>query len=438
MAEIYESEFGNFVIEIAEDNFSAYLTIKPSKEFINEKELLNLIETTNISYGFDETRQMVEEKQIAKVYNSPFPFAMGVKPKDPEIEFSPLFDTEKCYRPDSGNHLKKLGDFKRIKKGEPLAHLFITKPSKAGINIYGQTVEPELLESSIIENYLGENVSYSQERGQIIAEKSGYPYMDALSLVHVKSEFTLEKNLDLTFEDLEFFGSLTVNGDIIDKVKIKVEGDLTVLGDINDAEVEVKGNINVKGDIIDCKNPGVFATGNICFTSAENSKIVAGQKIEFSRNMQFCRLVAEGGLYGHEENSSIVGGIYHSGEHIEVAVVGNTGGIGTEVEISITPFTKESMMNVTKQLNNMHEMELTHAPEYQNLQDELSNLEAKYEEEVNSMLKNLDNLPKHILAYKKVFPGTYIRILKKSIHITEELSKVSFSIVDSELTSEGY
>jgi len=434
----YESEFGNFIIEIAQDNFSAYLTIMPNKDFVNEKELLDLIELTKINYGFEEAREIVLNKGITKTYEQPFPFALGVKPKDPEIEFSPLFDVDKCYKGSIGNQLEKLNDLIKIKKGEPIAHLFITKQSKAGINIYGEQVDPSLMETQLIENYLGENVSYSPERGQIIAEKSGYPYIDDLSLVHLKSEFVLDKNLDLTFSDMDFFGSLVVNGDIIDKVKIKIEGDLIVNGDINDADIEVKGNIVIKGDIIDCKNHGIYATGNISFISAENSKIVAGNRINFNKNMQFCRVVAENGLYGHEENSTIVGGIYQSGEHIEVAVIGNTGGIGTEAEISISPFTKEMMINVTKQLNYLSEMELTYTPEYQNLEDEISNLETKLENEVNTVLKIMDNLPKHILAFKKIFPGTYIRVLKKSTHVTEEISKVNFSIINGELWNESY
>ena len=434
----YESEFGNFLIEIAEDNFVAYLTIMPNKDFINEKELLDLIERTQISFGFEEAQEFVKEKGIVKTNDQPFPLAMGTKPKDPEIEFSTLFDINYCYKTSHGNQFNVLKSLIKVKKGEPLAHLFVTKQSKAGTNIFGERVDPIKMENQIIENYLGENVSYSQERGQIIAEKSGYPYMDDLSLIHVKSEFMLDKNLDLTFEDMDFFGSLTVNGDIMDKVKIKLEGDLTVHGDINDAEIEVKGNIIVIGDIVNCKTPGVFATGKISFTSAENSKIVSGDRVEFSKNMHFCRIVAEKGLYGHEENSSIVGGVYQSGEHIEVAVIGNTGGIGTEVEISISPFTKETMINITKQINQMNELELTYTPEYQNLEDEIGNLEHKLEDEINSMLKIMDNLPKHILAFKKIFPGTYIRVLKKSTHITEELTRVSFSIINGELWNESY
>jgi len=438
MSEIFQSEQSNFKIEISEDKFSAYLTVFANEGFVNENELLDLIKITKINYGFEEANEFVIEKEISKDYDQPFPIAIGVKPKETEVEFSPLFDLKNCYHQNIGNQFDALKSITRIKKGDPLAHLFVTKQSQTGINVFGDIVEPHTMEKQIINNYLGDNVSYSEERGQIIADKTGYPYMDDLSRINVKSEFVIDKNIDLTMGDLDFFGSITVNGDIIDKVKIKLDGDLIVNGNINDAELDVQGNITINGDIIDCKSPGLLASGNILFNSAENSRIISGKKINFNKNVQFCKIVAENGIYGKEEGSAIVGGLSNSGEHIETSIIGNTGGIATEIEISISPYTKELMLIVSKQMIKLKELKLDNSVEYQNLHDELSTLEIKLENEVNSMLKNIDNLPKHIMAFKKIFPGTYIRILKKSLHLLEEHNRVSFSIVNGELTNEAY
>ena len=438
MSNTFKSENGVYTIDISDDKFSAFLTISESDDFLSEKELVEILEQSEINFGFEEAKELVFSKDIKRVFDQPFPIAVGIKPKEPEIEFSPLFETEKSYKPSIGNQFHLLKNFPKINKGEPLAHLFITKQSKAGIDVFGKEVNPETYENQLIEYYLGDNVIYSNERGQIIADKTGYPFMDELSRVHIKSEFTLDKNLDLTFEDMDFFGSLVINGDVIDKVKLKLVGDLTINGNIKDAEIEVDGNILVDGDIINCKNPGVVATGNIDFISAENSKIVSGNKINFKKNIHFCRVVAENGLYGNENNGSIVGGMYQSGEHIETAIIGNTGGIATEVEISISPYKKDRMANIKKMMDKLKELELENSKDYISLSEEINNLEMSLEEDINNMLKNQENLPKHIIAYKKVFSGAYIRILKKSLHVTEELNKVNFSIIDGELTIEAY
>ena len=446
MSNVIKSENGVFTIEISDDNFCAFLTISSENQsefgnadiFISEKELIEIVEKSELSFGFEEARDLIFTKDIQREFDQPFPLAMGIRPKDPEIEFSPLFDTEHSYNSSIGNQFHLLKNLPRVNKGEPLAHLFVTKQSKAGKDVYGKEVPPENLENQLIENYLGENVSYSQERGQIIAEKTGYPYMDELPRIHIKSEFVLDKNLDLTFEDMDFFGSMVINGDVMDKVKLKLTGDLTINGNIIDAEIDVDGNITVDGNIVNCKSPGVVATGSISFHAAENSKIVAGDRVKFTKNMQFCRVVAENGLYGNENNGSIVGGDYKSGEHIETAIIGNTGAISTEVEISISPYKKDRMANITKQLNKLKELELENSRDFKMLQEEITDLEMRLEEDINSILKNQDNLPKHIIAYKKVFPATYIRILKKSLHVTEELNRVNFSIINGELTIETY
>jgi len=438
MSEKYTSAQGNFMIEIADDKYSAYLTIFAHKDFLNEKELLDLIDQTKIVYGLEQAQELIDTKGITKQYDQSFPLALGSKPKDAEVEFSLLFNPDNCYQPLWENDFTQLSHLTKIKKGDPLAHLFISKHSKPGKNIFGYEVDAGSFEKEIIAQYLGDNVFYSEERGQIIANQSGYPYLDESSAVHIKSEFVIDKNLDQSIPEINFFGSLRVIGDITNNIRLKMEGDLTVQGDINEADIEVKGNIIVEGDIKNCKNIGIFATGKILLNTAENAKITSGNRIELKKNATFSRLVAECGIYGHEENSSLVGGVYISGEHVEVAIIGNTGSISTEVEISISPYTKECMQNTHRQLMELKELQQTSTPEYQNLQDQLGDLELQLDAEVNQMLKNQDNLPKHIIAYKKTFPGSYIRILKKSLHVTEEMSKVSFQIIDGELVNENY
>jgi len=438
MADSFTSEQGNFIIEVADDQFSAFLTIKTAEDFLSEGELLDLIAKTGITYGYDQAAQMIAEKGIHKVPDQPFPLAIGDIPKAPEIEFSPLINTENCFKPQSDDPLTSLKNMKRIQKGEPLAHLFVTKPSVVGKNIFGFEVTHEMYENQVINDYLGENVIYSAERGQILAAVSGYPYMDELPRMHVRSEFVLDKDIDSSFTETDFFGSIVVNGNICDKVRLHISGDLVVNGNINDAEVIVEGSLTVNGDIKECVNPGIVASGKVTFNSAENSKIVSGDTVTFKKSAYYCRILAENGIFGDPDSSSIVGGVYQSGEHIEVAIIGNTGSLSTEVEIAISPYTKEKLHLISKQMLKLKEQNLTGKIEYLDLQDEQGKYEAILEDKINQMIKNIENLPKHINVYRKIFPGSYIRILKKSKHITEEMNRVSFSIVNNELSADVF
>jgi uncharacterized protein (DUF342 family) len=438
MSKIISSPDQNISLEISDDSYNAYLCIKNNLEFINEKDIIDLIEQSGIVFGIDEAVSFMQDNDIKKQLDVAFPLACGQKPKEPELEFSPLFNPNQCYHSTIGNQFYLLPNLVKVKKGEPLAHLFVTKPSKSGINIFGEEVNPESSEHNVINNYLGENVEYSMDRGQIVALKSGYPWIDELSRIHVQSDFVIENDLDMTYDNFKLFGNLTVNGNICEKAQIYIDGDLTVQGNIEDASVNVTGDIVVNGDINSCKHTGIIADGNISFQNAENSRIACGGKISFSKNAHFCRLMAEKGVYGDEENSSLVGGIIQSGEHIEASVIGSSSMINTETEISISPFTKEKMLLLTKQIMKMREQGLTDSEEFTMLSESIQELETKLENEINKTLKNEDQIPKHIMIFKRIYPGVYIRILKKSINVSEEMSTLSYSIVDGELVSETY
>lgn len=438
MTQIYTSENGLVQLEIADDAYSAFLTIQESNDFFSENEIISLLEQSEISFGVDQAIEYMAENGISKEIGKPFPIAIGQRTREPEVEFSPLFNTEQSYHPALGNQFHLLSNLVKIQAGDPVAHLFVSKPSKSGKNIFGEEVSPENTEQQVTDNYLGENVYYSNDRGQIIAEVSGYPWIDDLQRIHVKRSFSIEKDMDITIEHFEFFGHLQVKGDIKDKIHIRIDGDLDVDGDINDATIELTGNLNVKGNILNCRTGGIIADGNVSFDSCENSRIACGGKITFKKNAHFCRLMAEKGIFGMEESSSIVGGIAQSGEHIEASIIGNAGMMSTETEISISPYTKEKMLLLTKQIMRMREIGQNDSEEFYKLSETLQDLEAQLENEINRTLKNEDQLPKHILAFKKVFPGVYIRILKKSMNVSEEMSSVSFAIVDGNLAVEQY
>jgi len=326
----------------------------------------------------------------------------------------------------------------KITKGEPLAHLFVTKPAKPGINIFGDEVETQSSEKILISQYIGENVEYEHDRGQIIATESGYTWIDDLGRINIKSHFVIDEEINIDYENFYLFGSLTIKGSVSDGANLKIDGDLYIEKDVEDSTIYCTGNIKVFGNILNCKQEGITAEGDIIFNNAENSRLACGGKISFEKNVHFCKLMAEKGVYGDEENSSIVGGVIQSGEHIEAAIIGNASMMNTEAEISISPFTKEKMLQLTKQIMKMREYEKTDTTEFLKMTEQLQELEDKLEYEINRALRNDDMVPKHILAFKKIFPGVYNRILKKSLNITERHERVSYSIVKNQITAEEY
>jgi len=429
----------SMVLEIADDNFSAYLTIKEEKEFINEAEIMDLIKRAGINYGFERATEFANKNKLIKEINRPFPIAIGERNQHPSVEFSPLFEESTSFNPEMfKNQFNDLKNYFHAEKGLPLAHLFITKPAKPGRNIFGVEIGSDQTEQDVLNHYLGSNVIYSQERSQIIAAESGYPYVDELERVHVMSEFVIQGNLGLEYENFTLRSNLEIHGSIKDKIRVQIDGNLRVFGDINDAEVEVNGLLHVDGDILNCKSGGVRVNGNVEFESAENSRIACSGDIVFSKFAQFCNMIAGKNIIGNEMNSALIGGLAQAGENIEVAVIGSSNAIGTEVEITISPYVKEQMLRITKRLMTLRGKPTQNVEEIRLLTDKQQLLESELEKEINKTLLNDDTTPRHIMAFRKVYSGTYLRILKKSQTILEEMNKVSFSIENGELSIDEY
>ncbi|MDD3050307.1 MAG: FapA family protein [Candidatus Cloacimonetes bacterium] len=436
---VFTNEQETLILEIEEDFFSAYLTIKETDSFINEKDLQNLIKQAEIKHGFNSAESFIQKNSTPKDFNIPFPIAIGDRPVQAQVEFSPLFDLTSSFDPKTfDNDFSKLTNFISIKAEEPLAHLFVSKPGKQGINVFSEKVGDELSESEVLEKYLGENVYYSSERSQIMSSSSGYPYVDEENRMCVKTDFTIDGNLDLNSDSFYLKGNLLVNGNIQDKIKLKVDGNLTVNGDINDAEIEVNGYVKINGDILNCKKSSIRVDGNIEFETAENSKIICSNEIKFTGISQFSSLIAGKNIIGSGDSTAIIGGLAQSGENIEVAVIGSSNAVGTEVEITISPYVKEQMLLITKKLMTLKSKPAVNAEEIKHLTEIQQQLEAQLEKEINKTILSEDTTPRHILAFKKIYGGTYLRILKRSQTILEEINRVSFSLSEGELIADKY
>ena len=429
----FQNEDESINITISDDNQSAYLTISKTEQPINEEDIVTLIEESGISNGICKIKDNAE---IA--FDTPFLIASGTSSILPNVEFDKLFDESKSSILLKEYEIKNLKHLDFIPKDNPVAHFFVTKSGSLGKDIFGKIDENVKIDENIVDEYLGENVYFDKDRSQIMAKVGGYPYITNEKRVNVKSDFEINTDIDINFENFYLKGNLNVVGDIKDKIVIKIDGNLNVQGDIDDALIDVSGDINVKGNIRNCQSAGISASGNIKFISAENSKIVSGQKILFYENCHYCRLIANSEIIGDEAESLFVGGIAQSGGNIEIAAIGSSSNVSTEVEITVSPYIKEKMMRLSKRLHKLREDLSSNETTIKKLSEKLEDLEVIFEEDINQALYEENAYVKHILAFNRIFPGTYLRILKKSANIAEILEKVSFSIVDGNLNRDFF
>lgn len=424
-------------LEVAADGLAAYLTVLNTGTFVDENHILSLLDQAGVRFGLKEAGSFIEEQNLTREFNKPFPVALGEKPVDATAEFSLLFDPLNCYKPDlHGDDLFSLACLDTVEAGQPLAHLFLTRTAKTGRDIRGEVIPSRLSDDDIILKHIGQNVFYSRDRSQIIARAGGYPYMDEDGRLQVKTAAVHQSDLDSRFSDMHLASSLTVEGSVLNVEHLQVAGNLVVHGDVKSSDLQAGGNINVQGGITDCPG-GLIAGGNLGFTWASNALLTSGRNISFTGRCDYCTLAAEQNIDGAEESGVICGGVTRAGEKIMAAVLGSPAGLATELEITVGPFLKECAISYKKRLRRMRE---NGAPEEEQRpwEERLADCEKQLEEKITLLLLEDAVVARSITAFKIMYPQVNLRLLKNSRLVDTEMPRVVFSLVGGELKVESY
>lgn len=151
------------------------------------------------------------------------------------------------------------------------------------------------------------------------------------------------QNVDVTTGHIEFDGSVIVNGDVQEGMRIKATGDITIMGVAESCELESQSCITVKngiigrklqeGDKITCV---VKAKGNIAANFAQYSHLQSEQDILIERQVLHCDLFSQRLIKvgkGDKANGKIVGGQILNAIRVEAGEIGAPSGTKTKVHV---------------------------------------------------------------------------------------------------------
>ncbi|MFC1898543.1 FapA family protein [Candidatus Cloacimonadota bacterium] len=398
------------VLTLTEDNFSAYLTFRESTGIIDENEILALLKKAAIKHGFSSAIKYNRLRGLEKELNKPFLIARGSDPNaNPEITL--LFNRKKCFDPLESYDVMEMTQFEKISKGKPLAEISAGSATNAGKDVLGNVItsissaEPDFLA------HFGADIELDEETNTLIAQKSGYPYIDSTGKIQIKSDFYINEN--------------------IQNISLEINGDLVINGLIENCNLVVDGNLTVYGNIKDCMRHGIMASGNIDLDFAEYSRVVCNGQLKFHNNVKECLLSAKDGLWG-DENSNVSGGLLQCSNSIVLHNVGETIPSLTEIEISLATYTKEMLKMTQAKLGFVDHLPSDHQAESARLADLLKAYEKQYMNEVDEILEAPEKRHK-ISILKTLYPETHVRILNHSHIVMEEKGKTIFTLIDNDM-----
>ena len=246
-------------IKIADDEMSATaeVTTALGGKNLTAKEILNAAQLEGVIKGFskevllDLAQRSINEQEGSLLKGV---IAVGKTPingKNARIKQLVQSAQDRILRPkerdDGSVDMKDLGDIICVRVGDPLAQRV---PLTAGIK--GYTVTGISIEASP-----GEDIQMNIGDGTIISPKNKNVLISTLVGLPRAIENGMEidevyklKNVDVSTGHIKFEGSIIINGDVCEGMKVNATGDITIGGFVESAQLEAGGDITIGSGII--------------------------------------------------------------------------------------------------------------------------------------------------------------------------------------------
>jgi uncharacterized protein (DUF342 family) len=341
-------------ITIDSDEMSATAEIIAAQggKHLSAKAILTSAQEAGVKKGFNK-EELVKLAQLAareKPNNHvTLQIASGklaINGKDAEIK--PLVESvqSRILRPkkrkDGSVDMRDLGDIICVDIGEPIAKKIPLTTGKMGYTVTATILPAE--PGNDIALISGEGTAISSSNQNILlSEKVGLPKVIPNGMT--VDEIYKIKNVTVATGNINFTGSVIIDGDVNEGMKVIASGDVTVGGFVESAMIEAGGDVTISGGIIGKKHDieknhitdekmsvNINAMGNIYAKYCQYAEINCSKEIRIENHLLHSLLNIQGGLkVGTEEesNGKLIGGYIRVGTFVTAGIVGATAGSNT-------------------------------------------------------------------------------------------------------------
>lgn len=273
---------------------------------------------------------------------------LAVKGKDAVIK--PLVESaqSRILRPkkreDGSVDMRDLGDIICVKIGEPIAKKIPLTSGKPGYTVTATALIAEPgIDVSLISGD-GTAISSTNEN-VLVSQKVGLPKIIPNGME--VDEIYKIKNVSVATGNINFTGSVVIDGDVNEGMKVIASGDITIGGFVESAIIEAGGDVTISGGVIGRKHDlektqitdikmsvSVNAKGNLYAKYCQYAQISCGKDIRIEKQLLHSLINVHGNLkVGTEEksNGTLIGGFIKAGKHVSAGIVGATAGSNTIV-----------------------------------------------------------------------------------------------------------
>ncbi len=442
----------NITIESDEMGATAEITSAQGGKHLSAKAILTAAQEAGVKKGFSK-EHLIQLAQLAakEAPNSQvdLQIAIGkiaVNGKDALIK--PLVESAQARilkpkkREDGSVDMRDLGDIICVKVGDPLAKKV---PLTQGVQGYTVTATPLSPEPGIdIELVAGEGTNISPKNTNIlVSEKVGLPKLINNGM-EVDEVYKI-KDVNVTTGNINFTGSVIIDGDVTEGMKVTASGDITVGGFVESATLDAGGDITISGGIIGRKHDvektkitdismsvNINAKGSIYAKYAQYAKITCGQDVRIENQLLHSILDINGRLWigkSEQANGKLIGGYTKAGTSVHAGMIGATAGSNTIVnfEHKILKFKDEiheieGLLKVASDKTNELKAamnKLKKLPKDKAKPELLAKIVPSYQLHANKMGEILNEKSSLENNYQKYMASVYIEATEKLYHGVE-------------------
>lgn len=401
-----------FDLIVSANKLKVYLRVKYCEKdtLIDPQDIFDRLNEMNIIFGVKEND--IRDYCNSNEYYKELVAVEGLAPIhgiDARLEYNFKIDdsVEFKEKEDGTVDFKNINNIKSITKDGLLCTLIPAVDGKLGKDVYGSDIPYNSGKDMSLPS--GKNTYESEDKLKLFSSVDGAIYVNSKN-IDVNSIYTV-KNVDQSTGNIDFVGSVVVQGDVKAGFTVKAKDDIVVKGMVEGATLEAGKDILISNGMNGREVGTLTAQGNVTSKYLENATIKVGKSV-YSDAIINCNVFAGENIILKGSRGAIIGGECVACESIKAKNIGTKNNIQTKIEIDLEKYLE--LHNHTKNKSLITKIKL--------------DIDEKQSEadEINDKLNYLAPFIKKSPANEKLYK---LLILKKA-EINKEINNLKTSLLE--------
>jgi uncharacterized protein (DUF342 family) len=224
---------------------------------------------------------------------------------------------------------RELGLVQNVSKGEVLCRIIPPEPGRDGIDLYDNVVRHT--EGQLPTLPSGTNTELSEDKLSLLASVDGCAVCKKDN-INVEDVFVLRGDVDNASGNINFNGSVVIQGDVKEGFYVKAGNDISIRGMAEGAFIEAGGNISISNGMNGMIKGTLNAGGNVIAKYFQNTNVICKGDI-YADVIMNCQITTEGSVILRGKQALLIGGHCQIGKKIQAGTIGSSNHVRTEIAI---------------------------------------------------------------------------------------------------------